>query len=94
MTHVKSERRATPIYEIGDRITMTGRLPTEGLIIGKADFAGEGLKYMVGLANNGEPIGSFMFVTVNVGGANIKIPAWLPQGYLRPFDAGNDFDIL
>ncbi|KAH5617412.1 hypothetical protein HBI23_257490 [Parastagonospora nodorum] len=82
----------TPVYELGDRIVMAGRLPTEGVIVGKADFAGEGLKYMVGMACNGKPTGGFIFKTVNVGGVNIQIPAWFSEGFLRRFGARNDFN--
>ena len=69
------ETSITPVYEIGDKITMAGWLPTHGFIIDKAVFVGEGLKYMVGTMYNGKPSGQFMTQTVNAGGVNINKPA-------------------
>jgi hypothetical protein len=86
-----ARRWVEPTYEIGDRITMAGRLPTEGVILDKAEFAGKVLLYMVGRANGGIPTGSFIFTTVNVRDINIEIPAWLPEGCLRPFNVRSDF---
>jgi hypothetical protein len=35
----EADASVTPIYELGDRIVVAGRLPSEGVIVGKAPIS-------------------------------------------------------